>query len=325
MTISQDDLRGLSAVERDALLSTDEDDEDLVRELGLPVKAADATESTTVKAAKADEAEEEGEGDDDQAAAATTAAPAPAPAVEAAPAPAPAAEAETASEDADDTPGMEVLQRNTPADVAEQRKALRTERADAMEKLLAGEIDRTAFSEIEDRVNDKLDALVRAEASDQARVQIQQDSMMADYNRELKDSHKGLRAAGLDLATVGPEFDRAVRMFAAEAGARGLTDAPGNLAASKAALADAAEYLLRRHGKTAAPAAPTPAAKAPAAPARQAKPVDRSTFPPTLANVPVAADASITSEFAHLDGLAGSSLERALAKLTPDQQERYLG
>ena len=84
------------------------------------------------------------------------------------------------------------------------------------------------------------------------------------------------------------------------------------------ALKDAVDYVLRRHGKASAPAAPTPASRKPSPP-------DRSTFPPTLAAVPAAADATITSEFAHLDGLQGASLERALARLSPEQQERYLG
>jgi hypothetical protein len=52
---------------------------------------------------------------------------------------------------------------------------------------------------------------------------------------------------------------------------------------------------------------------------------DRSALPPTLAGVPAAADASVGSEFAHLDGLEGTALEKALARMTPDQQERYLG
>ena len=112
---------------------------------------------------------------------------------------------------------------------------------------------------------------------------------------------------------------------------RGLTDAVGNMAASRDALAEAQALMLRRFGKSAAaaPAAAAPGA-APAAaptapPVRKPAAADRSALPPTLAGVPAAADASVGSEFAHLDGLEGTALEKALARMTPDQQERYLG
>ena len=184
---------------------------------------------------------------------------------------------------------------------------------------------------MEDRVQDQVVVLVRAEASDHARTQMRQDSMMEDYQKELRSSQKELRGAGLDLAAddgkIGAEFDRAVRMFAAEAGERGLSDQPGNLAASRDALAEARAYVLRRHGKSTAPTPAVAAAPAttPKAPARIPAPPDRSTFPPTLATAPVAADATISNEFAHLEGLDGAALERALARMTSEQQDRYLG
>lgn len=63
---------------------------------------------------------------------------------------------------------------------------------------------------------------------------------------------------------------------------------------------------------------PTDAPIAPVAPARSAiKP------PPTLSVVPVAAP-NESGEFAALDRLKGLEYERALSKLTPDQQSRYL-
>jgi hypothetical protein len=209
---------------------------------------------------------------------------------------------------------------------------LRSERSEALQKMLDGEMSRDDFQAVDERVSTDLDKLVRAEATDAARQQIQLDSMMADYSKELRSARGELKAAGLDLSAVSGDFDRAVRMFAKEAQERGLDDKPGELAASKDALAEAVAYTLRRHGKAKAaspapapaPAATTPAPAAAPVPTRQPKPVDRSTLPPTLAGVPVAADAAITSEFAHLAGLEGSSLERALARLTPEQQERYL-
>lgn len=50
-----------------------------------------------------------------------------------------------------------------------------------------------------------------------------------------------------------------------------------------------------------------------------------SNIPPTLAGIPAAAesDAGDDGEFSHLDKLSGMDFERAIARLTPDQKERY--
>jgi len=66
------------------------------------------------------------------------------------------------------------------------------------------------------------------------------------------------------------------------------------------------------------PTGEKPGGKKPTAP-------DLSKLPKTLANIP-AAELPDTgnAEFAHLDKLDGMDLEMALAKLSPEQEERYL-
>jgi|GEM_PF-2710255 len=52
---------------------------------------------------------------------------------------------------------------------------------------------------------------------------------------------------------------------------------------------------------------------------------DRVVLPRTLSDVPVAeANDTGQSEFEHLDNLSGIEFEKALSRLTPDQQDRYL-
>lgn len=302
MAFTEEDLRGLSAVERETMLAMGDDDEDVALATGVSPDDGD-----------------DGDDDGDDA-------PAPkAPAADDAPAgdepPAPAA----GDESEDDEPAA-VTPRATPQDAGEQRAALRAEQAAALQKLMDGEIDPEAYNKLNNETQDKLEALVRAEAADQTRDMITRDAMMKDYSAELGAVQKAVRAAGLDLKdeATGAEFDRAVRMFANEATARGLADVPGNLAASRAALSDAQEYLLRRHGKSAPAPAAAPAPVATKSPARVPQAPDRSQLPPTLANIPAAADATISNEFSHLENLEGNALERALARLTPDQQDRYL-
>jgi len=63
---------------------------------------------------------------------------------------------------------------------------------------------------------------------------------------------------------------------------------------------------------------------------KQAKPKgrapDTSNLPKTLGRMPAAADneGSDEGEFAHIDKLTGIDRERALAKMTPEQEDRYL-
>lgn len=318
---SEEDLAGLSEAEREALRDLAEDDQDLQPpagesdEAGAATAAAATEEDESAAAAGAEKAAQ-------QAGAAEGAAPG-------ADDTAAGAKEEGAADDDADAPAPAAMQPVSPADADEQRKTLRAEKATALQQLLDGEIDQEAYQEVESRVQDKLDDLARAAAVDMARSQMQQDAMMQEYGQHLGAARKELKAAGIDLdGEAGAQFDRAIRLFAQDAIDRGLTDAAGNMAASRDALAEAQALMLRRFGKASAPAAApgaAPAAAPAAPPVRKPAAADRSALPPTLAGVPAAADASVGSEFAHLDGLEGTALEKALARMTPDQQERYLG
>ncbi len=329
---SEEDLAGLSEAEREALRDLAEDDQDLQPpagesdEAGAATAAAATEEDESAAAAGAEKA-------DQQAGAAEGAAPG---ADDTAAGAAAGAKEEGAADDGADAPAPAAMQPVSPADADEQRKTLRAEKATALQQLLDGEIDQEAYQEVESRVQDKLDDLARAAAVDMARTQMQQDAMFTEYHQHLGVAQKELKAAGIDLdGEAGAQFDRAIRLFAQDAIDRGLTDTDGNMAASRDALAEAQALMLRRFGKSAAAApAAAPAAAAPGAapaaaptapPVRKPAAADRSALPPTLAGVPAAADASVGSEFAHLDGLEGTALEKALARMTPDQQERYLG
>lgn len=210
-----------------------------------------------------------------------------------------------------------------PDDIKEQRADLRKERAEAQRKVFDGLMEPEEFEKIENDIQDKLDALVRAEAVDQTRGQIAYERMTDEYNSEVAQYTKAAKAAGMDISqgTLKEEFERMVSLCAQDAVARGLTDAPGNIAASKAGLKDAMVLLQARHGKTVT----LPSGK-PAAPAQKPRPKvdDRSKIPPSLANVPAAAEATVgDDEFAHLESLEIADQERAVARMTPEQQERW--
>lgn len=210
-----------------------------------------------------------------------------------------------------------------PDDIKDQRAQLRKERAEAQRKVFDGLMEPEEFESIENGIQDKLDALVRAEAVDQTRSQISLERMTAEYDSELAQYQKAAKAAGLDISQgdLKVEFTRMVALCAQDAVERGLTDTPGNIAASKAGLKDAMVLMQARHGKTVT----LPSGK-PAAPAQKPRPKvdDRSKIPPSLANVPAAAEAKVgDDEFAHLEGMEIADQERAVARMTPEQQERW--
>jgi hypothetical protein len=319
MTISEDDLRGLSAVEREALMNDPDEDGEIALQLGgTNTPAPSAPNARDLEHPDAGDGEEGGE---EAEAAAPVAAPA-----TAAPPVAPSPEE---GED-DDTPPAQPA-RATPTDIDDQRQALNAKEDESMQKLLDGEITQEEHSKVKNEVRAKLDDLLVAQATDRASDVITQRQMLEAYNVDLKTTMKEAKAVGLDYkdTKLGAEFDRAVRMFAGDAAEQGLQDLPGNLTASKFALSEAQALMFRRHGKVApvgAAAAPPPAAAAAPAAAKERPAPDRSKLGVTLAAVPAASDAAITTEFAHLDGITEpAALERELAKLTPDQQERYLG
>ena len=323
--LTEDEMKGLSEQEREFIEGIDEGDEEAAAAFGMD--RADAEESGQGEQDEDAEASEAQEEPDDESSNEE---------IEKSP------EEEDAKGDDEEDGGQTKGDQDEPIELAPQdvapkdaqdrRKALLAERAQAMRKVLDGDLSNEDFAAIDLKVQDELDGIVRAQAVDQARAQISQDLMLKDYGRELSAVLKQAKEAGLGEVTqpgsdVNLAFDRAVRMFAQDAQARGLKDVPGDLAASRDALNEALQYVLRRSGKvvtekqTESEAGTGQTSKS----TKPRQPVDRSKLPPTLAAAPVASDATVgTTEFSHLDKLEGAQLERALAKLSPEQMERYL-
>ena len=215
----------------------------------------------------------------------------------------------------DDDAGVK-FQAQTPADAAKTRTDLETRKDEAFTKLMDGEIDSAAYKLVEKEVNGELEKLLQATITDNVTATLTQAQATQQWNGEVKALLKSAAAEGLDYkadAALGKELDGLIRVFAAEASASGMSDA--GLKASKWALAQAHSVMKVRHGKAAA-SAPSPAAK------REAP--DLSKIPPSLSKAPIAAGTTVADEFAHMAGLTGAASERAVAKLTPEQLERYL-
>ena len=255
------------------------------------------------------------EDDDDDEDPAEALAAAPAPAV----APAPAAVDPVAAP----APAPE-RQNFAPDDIDAQRETLRAERSAAHVKLLDGESTQEEFNTIEARVDSKLDDLLTAQVSDRVRANMEQGALIERWNGLHTEALTAAKAVGIDYAAEPAkltELNDLVSFYGQQAAKQGMSDEGSKLTASRWALNEAATMMNARYGTAKAPAAaPSPPVKPPRAAA------DRSQLPPTLAHIPAAADPTVTGsdEFAHIDRLSPSAAERAIAKLTPAEQDRYL-
>ena len=103
---------------------------------------------------------------------------------------------------------------------------------------------------------------------------------------------------------------------------------PENATKSYAWMLREADRIARAMVNAPRKSAEAPAAQAPApTPAKPKPTADRTKTTPvpvTLASLPAAGQESVESEFAYIDNLSGVEREKAIAKLKPEEYERYL-
>lgn len=203
-----------------------------------------------------------------------------------------------------------------PADAKEQIAALRTEHDEAFGKLMAGEIEAADYKAIKNRTDDAIDDLktkaLTASIFQQANEQTQDQIAANEWKTAERAAFEGFKSQGLDYQA------KPALMAAYNTHLKALGNDPKN------ERRDAPWFLAEANRLTRADLGlPAAAAKKGADPARNR--VDLSELPPTLRGVPAAATGAIgADEFAHLRNLDGLELERAHAKLTPEQRDRWM-
>lgn len=196
-----------------------------------------------------------------------------------------------------------------PANAKERLDAIKAEHDAAFDKLIEGTLEPSEYRAIKDRTEAEADVLKEQLLA--ARIFTQQAEAAArnEWQRAQVATMNTAKAEGVDYAA------KPALMAAYNVHLKALGSDPAN--ESK----DAAWFLSEAHRLTKADLGlvtrPAPG---------QRRGVDLSAIPPTLRNTPAAADANIAGdEFAHLGSLEGVALERAVAKMSPEQQERWLG
>ena len=285
-----DGLAWLSEEEREAL-NADDGEEDLLREI----------------------AEEEDEEEEAEAVAPSQPESAPAE-------PAPSAQAPT--EEPPQQPFQPVYVAPLPADFEQRAHQLVEARKKLVESYENGDIDLATFQQQQRQLNEH-EWQLRAAAlkADMAREQHQQAIAQRWAWEQEAYFRKPENRAFRDDPVISHAFEGALKLLAADEGntkrdMAWFLEEAGRLSREK--VRELAAGLGMQAGEPAKPAGGAPP------PAKRGRP-NAPPPPPTLGGIPTAMTPDpAADEFAYLDKLNGLEAERALAKLSPDQLDRYL-
>lgn len=205
------------------------------------------------------------------------------------------------------------FQAEVAADLKEQRKALRAEKAAALTKLMNGEIDADAYAAEEDRIGDALDALNRQEVRAETLQEVNRQND-ANYNSRVLKSLIATRKAEVDYANDAKaqrQFDQALSMLGAD---------PDNAGRDFAEIAEEAHRAVAALRGVQA-AAPTNQRKPSQPPDRR----PQVQAPVTLRDMPAAAQSNSGGSLEEqLGRLSGVAYEEAFSKLSPAAKARLL-
>jgi biopolymer transport protein ExbD len=206
---------------------------------------------------------------------------------------------------------------DAPADADKLINQLRAEKRAAHRLLLEGDSSMTfeQFAEIEDRVDAQVDAIKESVSAkrlaDSLTAQNQEQYLKSEWQAAQNVSMSAFKGEGLDYLAAGNEDKLAVF--------NGFMKTLGGIQANSNR--DSTWFFTEAHkmtkaylGATAAPPPPPAASRA----------VNRAALPPTLARAPMAAVAGVeVARFAHLDAMTEAQVERAIARMSPDERLAY--
>lgn len=208
--------------------------------------------------------------------------------------------------------------------------AAEAKRTEAFQKMMDGDLSAAEYQAIESEANAEIRALDAQQnefrVAESMTKQAQTNAWLSHVNTTLDAT----KAAGADLTTdpaIAAELNRTVKLLAVQVQEdptmlKGVpVTKPGALVtnADKWILSEAIKIVAARHdlkiGKPKADPAPTNKNREP----------DLSKVPPNLSTIPASAEQNIgADEFAHIHKLSGAEYEKAVARLTPDQLDRFM-
>lgn len=218
-----------------------------------------------------------------------------------------------------------IYKAEAPGDAAAQLKDLAAERKAIRKQYEEGELDEDAFEAKLDELDQKRDAINRSVMKAEISAEMTQQQLVKSYRETVDGWLADIKRGGFDYKS--PENAQAAAYLDARVKALAAADpdAPQNPEGWRAILEEAHMLAARKFGIKAKEAQP---AKDSAGKPRKTgeRAPDLSGIPPTIGRGPAAAAASgAGDEFGHLESLSGIALEKAIAKLSPEQLDRYLG
>jgi len=198
---------------------------------------------------------------------------------------------------------------DVPEGLEEKLAGLDTRTAELLEKFKSGEIELPDFMAQKGEIDaERLQLTLAAEQARWAKSQ-NEDARAQRWKWEQE------RFFGQEKAAI---YKDPLLLAALNASVKQVAAAPENANKPSSFFLEEADRQVRKRFNMGADAGGQSKSKT--------KQPDLSGVPKTLANLP-SADMAETGadEFAYLDKLDGIALERALAKLTPEQEARYLG
>ena len=219
---------------------------------------------------------------------------------------APEAKAETVVEHVPADPALPAYKTDAPADYQAKRAELLKQKAEAMKKLMDGDIDADAYSAEDARVSDAIEELsaarIRAETLQDANAQSQQMYQQRAIQRLIAKT-----AAEVDYASdtaAQQQFDTSLQVLASQ---------PANAGKDFADLIEDAHKMVKAMRGLQLPTVTPSAERKPAGDA-----------PVTLRSLPSASTPNTGGVLEQIARLKGPAYEAAYAKLTPAQQAALL-
>lgn len=246
-----------------------------------------------------------------------------------------AAETLAAKKDDETAPTSSTVRYNAPAveKYDEQLGALKQEMTDLNSQFKAGDVELDEFNtkqqDIQTRREALLKAQIKAEVSSEFNAQSGErewEQQVSSFMRDAKrvngiDYMKGEIEVDGKKISLNAELDRMVKALAND---EGYADKDGMFFLTEADAIIRARYGIGKKaaGETAAEKTAREQAEKEAVKKRT---VNLKSVPRTMGGLPnaVSGDDDLAGEFAHLDKLDGLELEKAVAKMTPDQQDRW--
>lgn len=218
-----------------------------------------------------------------------------------------------------------LYQAQADANIDAQLKELAQARRDARRKYEEGELTEDDYDAELDRIEQERDkansARIRAEVSADMTTQ----QLTREYQKTVGSFFDEVKRAGFDYKADANKgamayLDKTIKALAQTAEGEEGPELWREIL-SNAHMLTAAKFKI----PTAKQAAGDGAIKGgKAAEVARSRAPDLSNVPPTVGRGPSAGTPSVNAdEFSHLNGLSGIALERAVARLTPDQQERW--